>query len=156
VAVVLQPLDRYHLHVSGSGHGCLLAVSSSASPPICTILQFALDDPSFAPAPASGDTYSDTLVSAGWRVGLSLPRRRLQHHGDDTTFLLIGWLTPVRPTTPPPLLAHYLAPIPPIPLSSLGTVSISRSPRWVPRFSPDRSISTTFSSLFLRRRLGDA
>jgi hypothetical protein len=40
--------------------------------------------------PASGTSTPDTLVSAGWRVGPNRPRRRFQHHGDDTTPVQLG------------------------------------------------------------------
>jgi hypothetical protein len=42
-----------------------------------------LAPPSLPPL-GSWNPHPDTLVPAGWRVGLNLPRRHLQHHGDDT------------------------------------------------------------------------
>jgi hypothetical protein len=66
----------------------------------------------------------DALVPAGWRMGPRLPRRRLQHHGDDPPHPSTGWSTPVLPTTPLPLQACSLGPIPPTPRSSLETVPL--------------------------------
>jgi hypothetical protein len=89
VAVILQPLDRDHLHVARSGPECL---SSSVAGPSDSAslrrasdasLRRAIDDSGSTLAPAAGDPHLDALVPAGWRMGLCLPRRRLQHHGDD-------------------------------------------------------------------------
>jgi hypothetical protein len=75
MAVILQPLDRDHPYVAELGYKCLPASSSYASPPDGVPLRRGTDDTS--PAPASRDLHPDTLVPTGWRMGLSLPRRRL-------------------------------------------------------------------------------
>jgi hypothetical protein len=93
MAVGLQPLDRHHLHVAGSGSQCLPSFAGAGSPAcihlrssLATCLWYAplrriLDDPDSTSALASGDS----LVAPGWRLGRSLPCRRLQHHGIGST-----------------------------------------------------------------------
>jgi hypothetical protein len=46
--------------------------------------------PGSARVPAPGDPHLDDLVPAGWRLGQRLPRRCLQHHGDDPSLLRLG------------------------------------------------------------------
>jgi hypothetical protein len=93
VAIVLQPLDRDHRHVAGLGTEYL--PSPDAGSPDCASLQCASDTSLWrvcnatnsasgsAPAPAPRHPRLDDLVLAGWRLGQRLPRRSLQHHGDD-------------------------------------------------------------------------
>jgi hypothetical protein len=72
------------------------------------------DDSDFTPSLAFEDHYPDTLVPDGWRLGSSLPRRCLPHHGDDSPPPIGRWtLTPL--TTPPPL-KHIISPpsLPPL------------------------------------------
>jgi hypothetical protein len=78
LAIILQPLDRHHLHVDGSGPQ-YLPPSSTGS----------LDDATLHPAstPAYGDPHHDTLVPVRWRLGPNLSRRRLQHDGVGSTTL---------------------------------------------------------------------
>jgi hypothetical protein len=85
LTIVLQPLERKHLHVARSSPQCLM--SSGAGSPDCAplrrtfvvcllhaSLRRAPDDPGSAPAPTSGDPHHDFLVPARWRLGPSLSR----------------------------------------------------------------------------------
>jgi hypothetical protein len=79
MAVILQPLDRDHLHVAGSGPECLPSYDAS-SLDHAALLRTGIA--SFALAPAPGDPHPDSLVPDGWRMGPCLPRHHFKHHGD--------------------------------------------------------------------------
>jgi hypothetical protein len=96
---------------SGQAQGCILASYSYVGRPDGVPLRCASDDSGSALPPASGDSHPDTLVPVVWRVGLSIPRRLLQHHGDDTT--PSDRVVDSVVSTPPPPWARYLAPITP-------------------------------------------
>jgi hypothetical protein len=97
VAVALQPLDREHLHVAGSGHGCFLTTS-----PIAESL-----DSAILWCPTALDA-SSTLPD----VAPALPRHLYRHHGAGSAPPLpIGWSTLVPPTTPLLLPTRYLTTI---------------------------------------------
>jgi hypothetical protein len=101
VVVILQHLERDHLHVAGSGTECLPS-SSAGSPDSASLrrasgaslrrasdapLRRATDVASSAKSPAPGDPHLNSLVPVGWRMGPRLPRRCLQHYGDGPTLL---------------------------------------------------------------------
>jgi hypothetical protein len=132
------PVDHGHLHVAGPGPECL--PSSGAGPPDSTSLQrassyaslrCATDNSGTAPASAPMDHHLNALVPTGWRMGPRLPHCRLQHHGDDPT-PPTRWKTSELPTTPLPLQACSLDPIPSIPPTpprlSLEMVPLCQSP----------------------------
>jgi hypothetical protein len=96
LAVVLQPLDRHHLHVAGPGPQHFPSSGAGAGSPDYAAHQWhasiwrATSDP--APAPAFGAVYHDTMVPVRCRLGpyrLRL-RLRLQHHGFGPTAFRLG------------------------------------------------------------------
>jgi hypothetical protein len=128
MAVGLQPLDRHHLHVTGSGFQCFPSSSVRAGSPDCSHLRSSLttclryaplrrtpDDPYSTSARASGDSLVAPRLEVGTQPPLPPPTTpwRWLHRPP------IGLLTPVHPTTPPPLQACCLAIthlIPPTPI----------------------------------------
>jgi hypothetical protein len=145
LSVVLQPLDRHHLHVAGSGPPRLLSSDVGAcspddaslrhTPAAClrhAAVRRAFDDHNPACALAYGDPpphLGPHSLAAGTRPPLpppTAPWRWLYH-------LLTGPSTLVHPTTPSPPQACYLTPTHPLPhilpRSSLETVPLYRSPQ---------------------------
>jgi hypothetical protein len=89
LAVVLQPLDRHHLHVSGLGPQRLPSSGASAgSPDYAARLQHASIRCATTDSGPSYETiYHDTMVLICCWLGPCRPRLRLQHHGvGSTTF----------------------------------------------------------------------
>jgi hypothetical protein len=126
VVVVLQPLDRDHLHVARSDLGCRPASSSYVGPPDGAPLRHTPMTPAPPPLPPPGTRHPVTMVPAGWRVGLNLPRRRLQHHGDDITPLRLGGR--LRRVLPHHLHPRHIISLP-SPSILIGTVPLHRSPQ---------------------------
>jgi hypothetical protein len=88
MAIILQSLDRDHRHVAGSGPECL--PFPGAGLPDCSPLRRASHASDSTPVLAPRNPHLNDMVPAGWRLGQRLPRRRVQHHGDDPSVLRLG------------------------------------------------------------------
>lgn len=131
MAVVLQPLDRVHLHVAAPGTGCLPALSSNPGPPDGVSLRRATNDSGSTLAPAYRDPHPDTLVpqAGGWNSASLAAAFSAMAMTPPPSDWVVDSGASYHTTYTASTLSRSHPTIPPIPpRSSLEMVPLSRSP----------------------------